>query len=404
MGVARGVRNFKQSKKRSGGSDRETFALQVKDGEEARVRFTGMFRPARSEKVVKAMSKAELRAFADECGAVRRLVGDEKNQKRETTLEAVLRRMEQEEPVQGGTHWAKGRSFFCAEVGGPYKGIAGCVSCRGRAQSKGKSKVFTFVRDVFGFSLWDYRQFHKIERDGEREYKNCTSEEGRCKLCSKAKEDGPVFPARMTGNRKWVVGRKWATAIISMNESLAKKCRSCKTGRIKNAGYVCGNPKCGEVLADIESPEHMVRCPECTSKTYPKEEIECTKCDNPVRGSLGDVDVLISRAGSGKDDTTYNFVPQTFEDFEHGELARPVDWSEEMKPPSTSEQAAKLGLDRDPFGGGRVGGDSWDEDDEDSDDDDEDEKSRKKTAKKPVKKSSSRDDDDEDADDDEDDD
>ena len=375
MTVARGIRSMKESKNKNTRRNSDgTWNLRVDDGEEVLVRFIGLFRPARSEKVVRATPKADLAVMAEIYGAHRR----ENDGKREPTLDAVLRRMTEEEPIQAAQHWAKSSTFYCADVGGPYEGVAGCVCCHARGNDR-KSKQFSYPRDVFGFSVWDYRTYHKIAHgdDAKAEYVKCTADEGRCKNCNKASEKGPVYPAKMNGLRKWVVGRKWATSIVSMNDSLQKKCKSCGKGKIKVAGYMCGNPACGDVMPDIDALDSMVRCGACNSKTYPVEEITCTNCDNPVRGSLSDVDVLVTRAGSSKDDTTYNFQPQGFDTFLYAEQARCVDWATEVKPPSTAEQAATLGLSRDPFGGKGVGATSYD-------DDDDDEPVRKPKKKQPV--------------------
>ncbi len=382
MAIARGVKSFKERKERSGGGSERSGGIwnfKLKDGEEAIVWFRGLFVPTRSEKVLRAMDDDQLATFAELCQVHRR----EKDGKRETLLDATIRRMLQEEPAAAAEHWLRGGTMLCADVC-PHPTVAGCVPCYERRNG---DKQIKQARDIRCFSILDTRKFHKIagSKDDKNTYETCTADDGVCKLCKKASEKGPVYPARMTGLRKWTAGAKWATAIVGLNDQLARKCLSCGKGRIKVTGYACGNPDCGELLEDIDSCDTPVRCVACRGKLFPIEELSCTKCSNPVRGSIMHAPVTVSRTGETKDDTSYSFMAGDFETPPDEVLAiEPVDWEQELRPPSTGEQAAKLGLRRDPFGGKGVGGASYD------DDDDEDEKPRSK------KRPSRRDDDDDD--------
>lgn len=372
MGIARGIRAFKDAKRKQ--EERSTrgfgniFNFQLRDGEEALVRFRGLYRTPVNAKLIRGLDEETLEYYAELYQAFQLEIDG----KQEAVLQALMRRIAQEEPFCFSTHWVNSarRSFTCVDESSywpDFKG--GCVGCfqNGRNQKGGASRP----RSNYGFSLIDFRSWHKIAKGDKNEYKLCTADEGKCRWCRKASDDGPVYPGRVSGLRKWRTGKQWATTIMGVNDQLSRRCLSCGTGKIRVTGYCCGNPLCMEPMDHVDSDDFKVRCGECSKKLIPMEEVECTKCDDPARGSIADCNVLVSRAGAGKDDTTYNLQAEPFEELDEEWLkVQPVGWLESEKPISTSEQAALCGLNKDPFGGGGVGSEDYDDEDEDEDDDD----------------------------------
>lgn len=382
-GMKRGVDAARQQMKKGGGDHRETYRFNLKGGETRRVRFLGLFRRPYDSKAVDKMDREMLKDVADVFGAVRADIRDDKGKptgKKEKLIDAVKRRMEQAEPVCSVEHWIPrlNTSIICSDSCG------GCVSCFTRAASPAGKKAIGYAADKFHFSVYVLTKQHKVTKRGgdENEYRDCTMDEsGACKLCSKAKDDGPVFPARAIGARKWSMGKQRAAAILAENDKLGKKCLFCN-GRLRTIGWACGNPECGEELEGIDAEGVDVKCTSCRKTTIPIEILTSSTCTedvcgkNSVRGTLADCDIEITRTGDGKDDTTYSFDALPFDAFEPEDRVRYIRWEEELKPPSTAEQAAQLGLKSDPFTKAAVGGEDYDddedEDDESDDDDDED--------------------------------
>ncbi len=366
MGIARGIRAFKDAKRkqeeRTKGGFSSVFNFQLRDGEEALVRFRGLYRVPINGKLLQGLDDDMLDYYAELYQACQQEIDG----KKEPMLDAIVRRIGQEEPFCFSRHWVNAvrKQFTCVDES-PYwpNGPKGCVGCY---QVSRNVKGVARPRNQYGFSLIDFRSWHKVAQGPKNEYKLCTAGEGKCPWCRKASADGPVYAARASGLRKWVAGKQWATTIMGVNDQLSRRCLSCGTGKIRVTGYCCGNPQCMEPLPEVDSDDFKVRCNECSKKLFPMEEVECTKCDDPVRGSLSDCDVLVSRAGSGKDDTTYNLQAEPFEPLDAEWLkVQPVSWLDSEKPISTAEQAALCGLNKDPFGGTGVGSEDYDEDKDD---------------------------------------
>lgn len=370
--VKKGVRAARESAKNSGGgTGRQTFRFSLKDGESARVRFLGLFREAMEDKAVKALSKEELADIAEIYGATRRV--DKETKKKERLVDAVMRRMKQEEPVQTKEHWVpranrgKGDGIQCTD-----HTKEGCVPCYQRAKSAAEKKAIGYAADKYHFLLWDYRKQHKVVGKNGDIYEWCTKEDrGSCKLCNKASENGPVHLAREQGRRKWSVGKQRMTEILGENDKLARRCLFC-SGKVIVAGWACGS--CGEEIEDIDADGVEVKCPHCDERSMPVEILEGKTCKKtcgaePVRGSLSDCDITISRTGSDTKNTVYSFDAEEFSMPADHLVAWYPDWSKELKDPSTAEQAAQLGLDRNPLGGKEsVGAKSYDDDDDEDDD------------------------------------
>lgn len=354
----------------------KTFSFILKDGESALLRFRGLVdRPPVSEKEIKAMSKAERKAAMKLFKAVRRKVG--KDGEKETSREALTRRMGEEEPYAFKKHSHFNQKYYpaCPEGEEAHNDaeLPGCVSCFEIASG---SKLLTPAKVTFGWTVINLAKQHKVEGKDGNKYPACTQDEkGHCKLCDKASEEGKVKPAKMVGARSWLMPESRANEVYGLIDDLEKKCANCGGGKIRHEGWFCGNAKCGKSLKNIDVDDGIrVKCKACGEKKLPVESIECKGCDNPRRARLSDAIIKVRRTGSGMNDTAYNFsVDEIASMTKEEKQYRSIDWGVQEAYDSTAVQAAKLGI-KDPFGSAAVAksyGDFDEDDDEDDDDDDD---------------------------------
>ena len=374
----RGLKAFKNRKNQKGGGRKnDTYLFRLSDGEEAPMRFLGMFREPISDKKLDKISKkkSQLEYIADVFGVTKL--------KDETLLDACKRRMREGEPFIFISHWIPKiqRPVTCADddIWDDVEGVDGCVPCAKRAEGGQWKKKLGFPVDKYGYTVVDLRMIHKVEKgDSENQYETCTLDElGKCKWCKRENEDGPVFPAIMRGRRRLECGKQRAGQIMALNDKLGRKCLFCN-GRLVSDGWSCGS--CGEVFEDIDAEGIAMRCPECGHKGLPTELVRHKKTPSDeheaVRGSLSDCVIIATRDGSDKD-TVYTYDAEDFDagptEEEWEKWGGMIDWMEELKPEKSKKVAAKLGLREDPLSEGKVGGSSYDDDDDEDDDDEDDE-------------------------------
>ena len=86
-------------------------------------------------------------------------------------------------------------------------------------------------------------------------------------------------------------------------------------------------------------------CAHCGEKVYPEEELKCSRCDKPKRGTLLDCYIRVERI----DSSNYAFYPDVYEPLreEHQEL-NTLNLDEIYKKKTSTEQANLLGVDN-PF-------------------------------------------------------
>jgi len=229
--------------------------------------------------------------------------------------------------------------FYCAEKK--------CVACNEAAKG---SKAFKKGTSMAAFNIVDTRWFHKIPRkneDDRYDYVLC-DEDASCKYCRKKVE------RIRAGKRLAEFALTWGDALGAQEEKINKKCASCHTGKIRVVEYNC--PECGELLdwapdPDMEESEQIIKCGECKKRVRPMEVIECTKCDDPVRGSIFEYGcpVEITRSGERKN-TSYNFnpvwPPEEPEDWVMADDMKPFDLEKKYKQMvmSPSAMAEKIGV------------------------------------------------------------
>lgn len=209
------------------------------------------------------------------------------------------------------------------------------------------------------------------------------------------------------GKCGWRMPSQWAQALEAADALAGRRCKSCGKGKISVAGYKGAKTR----GLDDEEIQDLID----SGKLRPV--LECSKCDEPVRTSIFNSVVTITRSGLNTS-TTYQFAVGTDDPPELGENGMPdelpeaYDWDAVDGEPSPAAQAQALGV-KNPFGKGKGAKDATSYDDEDDDDfddeDDDDEKPVKGRGKPaPVNGKKARkdpfEDDDEDDEDDEDDD
>jgi hypothetical protein len=249
-----------------------------------------------------------------------------------------------------------------------------CVACH--VAASGDKRVGR-VGPKFCFSTYDLRWTKKL-KDVKR-----SEEEGRDKYTyedmdeSEVTEKGKARGIHIRrGKRTWKASNQWALMVAATNTQAGKRCKSCLRGKITRTGYEKkdGTPFRAKGMED-EKVDALLQSGKIV------EVIECTNCETPVRKSIFNSIVGITRAGEGTN-TTYQFevladdLPEdVLELMEGKEAPEPYDWGAVEPIPTAEAQARTLGI-RNPFGksgGGKEAG-SYDEDeDESSEEEDDDE-------------------------------
>lgn len=301
--MARGLEAYREQAAAAGERRHSGFAsiLLLKGGEQVQGRFRGViYAPSwqYTEAQLKRMAFGDLIDYAASLGVGRWDTA-------ERQAEAILRRYKQEEPFSYEQHYIarnKGRDAYltCAERWEPKSRCAAC-----HLMQRGDKAISR--RDQVVFSFLPRRKFHVIERGGKKEYPYCVAEGGHCAHCNSGN------PAKQEGMRYFGFAQMHAQSVIACAERVAKRCSACGIGAIRNVGWMCSNPDCGEPLSyalSADGRREKVRCAECKALMLPDEQLRCPKgCDRPRRAQLFDVDVLVQRHGSDKK-TVYNFTEQ----------------------------------------------------------------------------------------------
>jgi hypothetical protein len=211
------------------------------------------------------------------------------------------------------------------------------------------------------FTFHPRRWYHKLEsaqKGAKAQYLDCPAAIGeQCVYCAQGHE------AKQEGVKYLSLADMHAEGVIACEERVSKRCGVCGIGQIRNVGWACSNPSCGEPVSNYRilnpAPENYdprVICPVCKQNMMPEEMLVCNKgCEMPRRCQLHDVDVLVQRMGKGKS-TTYQFTEQwPAEPLSEDMLGMNLPGYEHaLKPPALAEQIRLVGLASNPFTGEAV--------------------------------------------------
>jgi hypothetical protein len=273
-----------------------------------------------------------------------------------------------------------------------------CVACH--VASGGDRRVGR-SSPKYGFSLYDLRWAKKVkdvkrsEQDGQDRFTFEPLEEED--VTEKGKARG-IHVRR--GKCAWKMSGQWMQAVRAINISAGKRCKSCLKGKILRTGYEKpdGTPAKVRTLEE-DQIEALLESGKIV------EKLSCTGCENPVRKSIFNSIVGITRSGIDTN-TTYqfevlndDFPEDVVELLESKDGPKPYDWEALNPEPTPEGQARDLGVPN-PFGkpskNKHVASSYDDEDDDSEDDDDEDpfaddedeeeDDDEEEEEKKPVKK------------------
>jgi hypothetical protein len=236
-------------------------------------------------------------------------------------------------------------SFPCATRPGMEE--AECVACY--RMQKGDNTIKRSERMDFTI-LW-LVDFHEVEAQSknnpEKTVKYKEPCEGRaCKLCEQGKE-------KVFGDKKWYsLGPNHFKNIINQARLIGSKC-ACG-GKVERVAFECAS--CSELLFKIASSKMKdeeieefsrseARCTKCKVEEVPAEVIECSKCQDPKRLGLFDVEVGIMKEGD-KQDTVVRITEWDAKpvDEKLAELAKPWDFENVFKQEPHDVIAKKLGV------------------------------------------------------------
>jgi len=156
----------------------------------------------------------------------------------------------------------------------------------------------------------------------------------------------------------WSQSREQFDEIMMAAASIECCCFSCQNKRaIRRSVIYCGNPTCQETIVDLSKVRltdaeeedlmsSLHHCPHCGQSTYPGEYITCNKCDNAVRASLFDADLVVRRIATTGDDAPKLRIEDFFlNPLDPSYKAKPMDLETMYQPDSIEIQERWTGLD-----------------------------------------------------------
>lgn len=282
-----------------------------------------------------------------------------------------------------------------------------CVACR--AVTNGDRRVGRPALRGY-FSVYDTRWSRKRLDEENSEpnkprYKYEPLEESQ--VTEKGKKKG-IHVRR--GKSAFAFSNQWVQALVGINAQAGKRCSTCGKGKISVVGYTDAEGKPASKKAARMDEEQLETAIDSGKLV---EKLKCSNCPKPIRRSIFNRMVTVSRTGEGTN-TSYQFqIGDEVDDDLLAEIeeakVEPYDFDDLRRPLSASAQAEKLGV-RNPYKGKDEDEDddaedeaeSYDDDDSDLfDDDDGDAPRRNKASKKKSKKQDDEDEDDSDDGDDE---
>jgi hypothetical protein len=184
---------------------------------------------------------------------------------------------------------------------------------------------------------------------------------------AKIEKGKDVMPGRM---KYWALSPDTANTLLNSRfESIEDTCLSCKHKLALHVVLLnCGNPACDNELADAEAVGEQeirnlggqnLKCDKCNHFGLPVEFLRCDYCDNPVRTTPFDVDLLVRTkiekdyAKTRNDGSPYERRIVTIVDVsepyalppELQRLAIPLDLPRLLGPDTLDEQIRTLKLD-----------------------------------------------------------
>lgn len=354
---SKGVEAFKRQAKEASERRSSGFAsiILLKAGESVVGRFRGLISmPAQrlTDEQVRGLTPDWLTYFAS-------TLGIPTYDKTEEWVAAFKRRYEQQEPFRYEQHYIarnKGRDAYMTCATNWKEGLP-CASCYLR--DNGDKGISLRTNNLFTFH--PRRFFHKVEKgkNQKADFIWCTTPEGEnCRYCAAGHQPKQDYP------RYFSFADMHTEGVVACAERVAKRCASCGLGMIKNTGWACSNPECGEPLVNYRRPpdpkpegyDPRATCPECKKRLEPEEILKCSKdCEAPRRCQLHDVDILVQRMGDKKQ-TTYAFTEQWPAEPLPDEMLKMnlPNYMLSMAPKEINAQCRTVGLTQNPFTGGAV--------------------------------------------------
>jgi hypothetical protein len=218
-------------------------------------------------------------------------------------------------------------------------------------------------RDQFAFNVFDYGLYFEmpdVDRNGQMRINQKTQQPFM--HWEKGNPNDPRYSGRPWKHghlSAWPMAQTYKDMLVTRAKDIGKSCVNCKTlNSIESTMRVCGNPQCGQYIYDPNNctltneqreqiDDYPYTCPHCQQTSYTNELLQCLACQNPVRASIFDVDLEVSRMGT-KGQQTYLIIhnyseprPIQIADPEVLKTIQPLDLLKKFAP-TTPEAAAKL--------------------------------------------------------------
>ena len=203
------------------------------------------------------------------------------------------------------------RGFICS--GGPFHSYAQyaspCKGCDVYRASKPSKKTHISKRNLYIVSVLRFGEFAAVpvkdKRTGQllvnprtdKPYFNWEV------VTRQNKESFRDYEKRAWLKQPWAMSFTHWNTILGYAQNISNSCSSCGgKNSIEAEAYVCKH--CGEALIEMSSTTMSdkeinemllkpVTCPHCNEKDFLEDVITCSKCSNPVRAEIFDVDLTV---------------------------------------------------------------------------------------------------------------
>jgi hypothetical protein len=206
------------------------------------------------------------------------------------------------------------RSFLCS--GGPMfmsrEHAEPCIPCKSyfsapRKDGGGRDCRFGFRNDLYIFTVLDYLPYVKIEQTDNHGLVKLSAKTGKAytKWVRKGTVDAAILEEKQGHIMHWPIYYRDFTELMDADSIINSSCAHCGSAKsITRLALIC--QKCGEAIIDCRQTSVLVKdqdtmldtpvvCPYCKHKAPSVEYLDCSRCEAPVRATIFDVDLTVSK-------------------------------------------------------------------------------------------------------------
>lgn len=188
-----------------------------------------------------------------------------------------------------------------------------CIPCRAYFTSPKKADGrrecrFGFRSDLYVFTVLDYLPYVKVEQVDATGLVRLNDKTGEpyTEWIRKGTRDADILDEKLGHIMHWPVYYKDFHKLMEYDAAINSSCRSCgardSISRLALICKQCGNAiiECAQTSVQAQAQDKMLEtsvvCPHCKHSAPPEEYLDCSNCENPIRATIFDVDITVSKS------------------------------------------------------------------------------------------------------------